>query len=489
MDDQIINQKVPQIPLTPEAIQYTWRQLFQRVDFQLGNKLSTSQTGFESLRISPAYSDTEDRKDLEDPTIYVVPCENQDWYAQLERAPNTLEWLPSSECVPRGSSPPIQTPIPILFRGASCANGKKPFAEILPNGALVFYVDIIATTFFMLSRWEETISPTRDQYDRFPATASVAFKQGFLDMPIVDVYALILREWIRVLIPNWEPIKRTFSIKISHDIDFIKRFDEPISALRHLGGDIIKRRSISNSRETLKDFFHIWFSPEKNSFAQSIWKLADASSENHLDSAFYFMATSPTDPFDNSGYDQKTPWVKKIIENLEERGFEIGLHPSYETMNNFEILTQEKSLLEQNIKNKFMGGRQHYLRFKTPDTWLNWERAGMTYDSTIGYADYEGFRCGTCHPFHPFDINDGRELKLIEEPLIVMDSTLMKYREMTPDEAEAKIITLAKRCKNVEGRFTFLWHNTSLSDLSNPWDQMYLRVLKKLSNMVNSLEI
>ncbi|MGI6455407.1 MAG: hypothetical protein ACOX5R_07245 [bacterium] len=87
-------------------------------------------------------------------------------------------------------------------------------------------------------------------------------------------------------------------------------------------------------------------------------------------------------------------------------------------------------------------------------------------------------------PFKPFDIEQNRELDIVEIPLIVMEGTLRNYRNLTPEEGEERILTLAKRCKQVNGTFTLLWHNTSLQGDWKPWAEMYRRVLPQLAEMV-----
>ena len=48
------------------------------------------------------------------------------------------------------------------------------------------------------------------------------------------------------------------------------------------------------------------------------------------------------------------------------------------------------------VDQKKFGGRMHYLRIKWPTTLYFWEKAKFAYDSSMGYADLPGFRCGTC---------------------------------------------------------------------------------------------
>ena len=115
-----------------------------------------------------------------------------------------------------------------------------------------------------------------------------------------------------------------------------------------------------------------------------------------------------------------------------------------------------------------MGGRQHYLRWRAPTTWLNWEAAGLTYDSTVGYAERAGFRAGTSREFRAFDLVGSRLLSLIERPLVVMDTTLLHYRKLGATDAAIECgLRLKSRCRRLGGHFTLLWHNSNLMSASH----------------------
>jgi hypothetical protein len=347
----------------------------------------------------------------------------------------------------------------------------------------MFRIDIVAATLFMLSRWEETIVPTRDEHGRFPAEASVGYKQGFLDHPVVDEYALILREWLKVLLPGWEPEERSFSVKLSHDIDNIRRFRSAYAAARTLGKDLLEQHSLRRAYSTARDALAQTVAPARTDYVRGVYYLAGISRQFGFgNDAFYFMVHGRAPRGD--GYDLASPVTQKIIEDLRERGFEIGLHASYDTFQEPTLLAEEKARLDAFLGDTCYGGRQHFLRFQAPDTWRHWEQVGLTYDSTMTYADREGFRCGTCHPFRPFDIEQNREMELLEVPLIVMDGTLRDYRRLTPEEGEARILELAQRCQQVEGEFTLLWHNSSVTGEWQPWASKYQSVLKSLSRQV-----
>jgi hypothetical protein len=220
------------------------------------------------------------------------------------------------------------------------------------------------------------------------------------------------------------------------------------------------------------------FSAPRDPMHRGILELADLSEKHSLESAFYFMGARAG--LYDRGYDPSSSLVRRCIRELTDRGHEVGFHPGYHTLGDARRFAWEKSRVQEVTGSDAMGGRQHCLRFHVPDTWRIWEEAGMAYDSTLTYADGEGFRCGTCHPFAPFDIDRNREMTVLEVPLTVMDVTLRQYRGLTPEEGEERILTLAERCRRVNGVFTLLWHNTSLQGEWHPWAMIYRRVLSAL---------
>ncbi len=120
----------------------------------------------------------------------------------------------------------------------------------------------------------------------------------------------------------------------------------------------------------------------------------------------------------------------KIIREIKARGFELGFHPSYYTFEDYNKFAMEKENLDGIIKSKKYGGRQHYLRFTIGKSLNIWEEMGLQYDSSLGYAEEEGFRCGTSHPYKLYDFEKDEEGQLIEIPLIVMDVTLKNYKKI-----------------------------------------------------------
>jgi hypothetical protein len=220
-------------------------------------------------------------------------------------------------------------------------------------------------------------------------------------------------------------------------------------------------------------------SPERHPYWRGLELLASTSRRYGVRSAFYFMAAKKS--AHDSGYDPRSPRIRRLIRSLRGQGFELGFHPGYHTFDDPDLLAEEKARMDAALEETEYGGRQHFLRFRVPDTWRHWESAGLTYDSTLSFSEHEGFRCGTCHPYRPFDFQADRELDLLEIPLIVMDGTLRQYRRLGPEEGRRRILELAESCRRVEGIFTLLWHNSSLDGEWEPWAETYEETVKGLA--------
>ena len=160
------------------------------------------------------------------------------------------------------------------------------------------------------------------------------------------------------------------------------------------------------------------------------------------------------------------------MQGIDGRGHELGLHTSFNTYRNEVQTEKEAEILRRamergGIGQEIAGGRQHYLRWSAPQTFRNWDAAGMVYDSTLGYADRVGFRCGTCWEYGVYDVAARRALGLRERPLVAMECSVIDERYMglgAGDEALAVFLGLKDRCRVYGGDFTLLWHNSRLVD-------------------------
>lgn len=315
--------------------------------------------------------------------------------------------------------------------------------------------DIIASSFFMLSRWEETLEIERDAHDRFLGKNSVAFKNGFLGKPIVNQYVEILWAFLQKVKSGLLRKKQVFEIVPTHDVDIPFLYPNLIYGLRTVLRYLVSPTYFWDGINYLK-FYLKGEDPydTHDIFLEGAEKLG-------VQAHFFFMAgcNSRFDPRDQLSH----PKVKKLIEKIKDRGHEIGFHPSYESYNHVSIFSQEKKRLEIAVGRKVETGRQHYLRFVNPTTWNLWENEKMKWDSTMSYADEIGFRNGVCYPFPVFDIVSRKQLNLMERPLILMEGTLGLYMDIPLAAAKDRVGELMNQVRKYNGEFVFLWHNSSLN--------------------------
>lgn len=348
-----------------------------------------------------------------------------------------------------------------------------PLIELNSKGYKVNY-DILGLTYWILTRQEEVGRTDLDAHGRFPATSSHAFRHGYLERPIIDEWMYLIRQLISRTWPGLQLKQHTFNMMVSHDVDAPSRygFTTAKGLLFKMAGDVVKHGNIRNAIKAPWIRFNSYKSIHHDDPFNTFEWIMDVSDYNKLTSTFYFIC-GRTSNFD-ADYEIDHKAIRLLMKRIHERGHLIGLHPSYGTFKNPDLLVQEalklrKVMSEENILQKNLGGRMHYLRWEQPSTLCAWEVAGMQYDSTLGYADLPGFRCGTCYEYLAFDPQAKKILNLRIRPLITMECTVMDTRYMglgTSENSYAKFISLKKTCKAVNGTYTLLWHNSELEKKS-----------------------
>ncbi len=268
---------------------------------------------------------------------------------------------------------------------------------------------------------------------------------------------------------------RRFDFCLTHDVDFPWRWNGLDHLLRTIGGDVMKRRDLSLALDNVRNYIDVVFKGQQDPY-NTFSDLMDISEEIGVKSEFYVMAggTTAADP----GYALWDPRLQDVIEEIRRRGHTIGFHPSYDTYCDAELWREEFQALSRIISEPVEKGRQHFLRFAAPTTWQIWEDAGLACDSTLGYADSAGFRCGICDAYPVFNVLTRRQLRLYEQPLIAMEASFVHYQQLSPVETKAALQRLIDTVKRYKGTMVILWHNSSFhTKLWEPYQHIYSDVL------------
>jgi hypothetical protein len=331
------------------------------------------------------------------------------------------------------------------------------------EGQIRITADLFGGAFVQLSRLEECVLTEADEHGRLPVRSALACREGFLDRPVVDEYGAILFAAMRRIWPGIERAPRAYRLVLSHDVDLPFCRD---GFRRRIAGDLLKRR---DPRLAMRRAVARLRSPgpsERSDVCCTFERLMDDAESVGTQAAFYFICGGHGAPI-NGDYRIGDPRIHAIMRRIADRGHEIGVHPSYDTWTDLDALRAEVAALrrtcdELGIDQQRWGGRQHYLRWLNPTTWQNWSDAGLDYDSTLSFAGAAGFRCGTCTPYPVFNLVTRTPLRLMEVPLVVMEGTLLDYQRLSPEHALEAIAHLSRRCREVGGDFTLLWHNNRL---------------------------
>lgn len=381
----------------------------------------------------------------------------------LELIPNSIQIVPSG----------------ILFEEDIVAQ------EIEVNDGFYFYktsdnstfkYDLLASTFYLISRYEEYLPSERDEHNRFKAKNSIAFKNGFLDKAVVNRWALDIKKSICILYPKFVFPTQSYKYISSHDIDLAYAYKYK-SIKRLLGGGV--KSLIKEDFEDLKYRIKYVFGLTKDPF-DTYNQMFEIIKKNKVESIF-FIQVGKNGAFDKNHSINSNGFVKLInrIANFSD----IGIHPSYASNLNIEVLKNEVENLALIYRNKITKSRQHYLKLEFPNTYKDLISVGITDDYTMGYASELGFRAGICTTYPFFDLIEGTETSLMIHPFQVMDGTLNQYLKLSPNTAFSRVIDLHEEVKKVKGTFITLFHNDSLSNMRHwkGWKNIFEEVVNKVN--------
>ncbi|WP_292365246.1 polysaccharide deacetylase family protein [Methanoculleus sp. UBA208] len=305
----------------------------------------------------------------------------------------------------------------------------------------------------LFTRKEECERRDRDGYGRFPY-----YRSRHRDVCVPRASQILMENGFQCEYPEGQP----FAICLTHDIDTVYK-PLPIK-----GYEIVKSlRDGDFSRAG-----HII--PQLRSKKRPAWnfqEIAELEDSYGACSSFYFLALEK----DDRDYAYAIEDLEQEICMLHDQGWEVGLHGGCRTYCDPERLLAEKRHLEKILSRKVAGFRNHYLRFRVPDTWELLEGAGFLYDTTLGYPDCIGFRNGMCHPFRPFNLNTGREMEVLEIPLAVMDRTLLLHMRLNIEQAWDEMERVLNTVERHHGVITVLWHNEFMIGTSL---QFYKKILE-----------
>tara|TARA_R110001592_G_scaffold214969_1_gene468023 strand:+ start:2037 stop:3284 length:1248 start_codon:yes stop_codon:yes gene_type:complete len=330
--------------------------------------------------------------------------------------------------------------------------------------------DVFAASFFLISRYEEYLPHVKDIHSRFSPKDSIAYQNGFLQKPVVDIWAYKLLEALKERFEDFE-----YKIK---GYDFVSVLDVATShcyanrgIVRGLAGLIMDFGTFKLKR--VVDRISVGLNRMKDPF-DNYEELIALHKKYKVKCNFFFQFA------DYSKYDKNVSTnsmkFKSLIKYVADYA-PVSLAASYSSFTDLELLKKEKANLEEVINRPVNSSKMRYNRVDVPETYRNLITAEFTDDYTMGYTYELGFRAGTCTEFQFYDIPLEVKQPIKVHPFAIHDYALSRIKKDEVILQQVKKIT--DEVRRVNGTTIVMFSNELLGNKDDrDWMSLYAEIVK-----------
>ncbi len=370
-------------------------------------------------------------------------------------------------------------PVGLLFESSIRPQAIHCFSA---NGHVAFFstsgdfpFDIFAASFYLLSRYEEYLPHEKDEYGRYAHINSLAFREGFLDQPLVNYWLQHLKLSLGQRYPSLLFRKNNFKCILSYDIDIAWSYLHKGFA-RTAGG--FARSILQGEWSLVKERWDVLRGTKKDPYDCFEW--LDALHLYCRSRPYYFFLVARK----QVGYDKNTSTNVKAFRQLIEyyaHTYKTGIHPSWQSGDDVDLLSEEREWLEVVADTEIIRSRQHYIRFELPDTYRHLIKAGIEKDFSMGYGSINGFRASVCSSFAWYDLKNETSTSLLIYPFCFMDANSFYEQKDTPQQAYAELILYHEQVRKMNGMMISIWHNSILGTGKTfaGWREMFELFMKE----------
>lgn len=337
-------------------------------------------------------------------------------------------------------------------------DGNKAFFR----SGLGYPFDIFSASFYLISRYEEYLPHNLDQYDRFNSQDLLAYKEDFLNIPLVDIWINRLARSIKERFPSFMFHAGHFSFLPTYDIDIAYSFKNK-GFIRNTGGFLMKP-----SFERLSVLAGMSSDP-----FDSYEALDNLHKKYGLKPLYFFLVAEKNSAYDKNILPDNANFQKLIVQHAQH--YEMGIHPSWASNQDATLLANEKNILEKIIRKRISNSRQHYIRLSFPKTYRGLLKNNITDDYSMGSGSINGFRASTASSFYWYDLENESITALKVHPFCFMDANSFYEQKYSVEEAAEELMHYYRQCKAVNGRLVTIFHNNFLgtSKAFKGWLRMY----------------
>ncbi|WP_417858981.1 polysaccharide deacetylase family protein [Xanthomarina gelatinilytica] len=316
--------------------------------------------------------------------------------------------------------------------------------------------DIFSATFYLLSRYEEYLPHVKDQYGRFTAQESLAYKHDFLHQPVVDIWAYKFKKVFQENYPDFQFPERQYTIKPIIDVPSAYNFKLK-GIMRTFGGTV--KDLFSFNFKKLYYRYMVLFGLKRDTY-DTFKYIINKQKHSQFKFLFFFLIG------DYSTYDKGIDAQKKKFITLIKQVADycqVGLKASYFALEDISILKKEKGRMEAILNTSLSASRHSFSKLNLPESYRNLVELEILEDYTMGYVNHPGFRAGTCTPFFFYDLDYEIQTPLKICSYHLLDYSLLKFQSLL-DKKKA-LNEIIYQVKKVHGEFVPVFHNYTFSEV------------------------
>ncbi|GAB5565727.1 MAG: polysaccharide deacetylase family protein [Winogradskyella sp.] len=316
--------------------------------------------------------------------------------------------------------------------------------------------DIFAASFYLLSRYEEYMPHVKDEYGRFTAKESLAYNNGFLHQPVIDIWAYRLKSVLEERFPDFDFPERKYAVKPIIDVPMAFYYRKK-GLLRTIGGTLNDIRRLKLKQ--LYQRYLVLLGIKRDPYDTFNWIIA-----KQKQTSFQFLVLFLVG--DYSTYDKGVSTNKKVFVSLIKSIADyskVGLKVSYFALENISILKKEKTKIESITNRNLKAVRHSFSKLNMPSSYRNHIELEIDEDYSMGYVDTLGFRASTCTPFQFYDLDYEVQTPLQINPYQCMDFALLRHQSQL-DKSE-HLQKLIDQVKAVNGTFIPVFHNYTFGNI------------------------
>jgi len=332
-----------------------------------------------------------------------------------------------------------------------------------------FPFDIFASSFYLLSRYEEYLPHEDDVYGRYAHKTSLAFRENFLHLPLINLWIEHLKKSLTTKFPALNTHHSAFKYLPTYDIDEAYAYSHK-PWWRTIGG--IGRSIFNGQWPSVGERLNVLFGKNQDPYDAFDW-MDQFHKQHKLNPIYFFLVAGKTGKYDKNISPSKKEMHRLIVQHSNH--YSIGIHPSWQSGDDHDKLKFEILKLGHITGKQIICSRQHFIRFTLPDTYRQLTDLGIEHDFSMGYGSINGFRASVASAFYWYDLESEKKAKLLIHPFCFMEANSFFEQKFSTQQALEELQHYYNAVRLVSGTLITIWHNSFLgtSKLFKGWKEVY----------------